>query len=392
MKILFIFNNFTKRLGDEVFVVELAKYFTKKHEVHLLTSTTDLSLNEYYNIPNLIIHKKKVARRPYWLQMLMNAYLNTKYAKDLKNKFNIDVIHSNTWESFSCDVLTMHSCYRVWLKIANKVLQEESSYLKYLLYSIRRWFLPKNRVFLAVEKNVLEKGSKKIMVASENIKKGILENYNIPEEKIVVVPHAVDLDEFKPNPQKRLEIREKYNIKENDIVLMLSGYEFKRKGLKYVIEALPLVRGRIKLLAVGEENPKTYKELAISLGVLDKIIFTGFVPKIKDYYTAADIYVFPTTYEPFGLVVLEAMASGLPVIVSKLTGAAELIKNGKEGLLLHNPTDSKEIAEKINVLVDNKDLRKQMGENAYKTAQEYSWDRLAKRILEVYKEVLNTEK
>lgn len=392
MKILLISNNFTKRIGDERYIIELVKYFTEKHQVHLLTSTTDLSLNEYYNIPNLIIHKKKVIKRPYWLQMLMNAYLNTKYAKDLKNKFKIDIVHSNTWESFSCDVLTMHSCYRMWLKIANKILRQESFYPKYLLYSIRRWLLPKNRVFLAVEKNVLEKGSKKIILASESIKKGILESYNVPKKKLVIMPLGVNLNEFKSDPQKRMEIRKKYNIDKNDICVILSGYEFKRKGLEYIIRALPLVNGNVKILAVGEENPKIYKELAISLGILDKVIFTGFVPQIKDYYAASDIYVFPTTYEPFGITTLEAMASGLPVIISKLAGSAEIIQDGREGVLLNNPRDSKEIAEKINLLINNKDLRIKMAENAYKTAQKYSWEEVARKTLEVYQEVLNEEK
>ena len=392
MKILLISNNFTKRIGDERYIIELARYFTKRHEVHLLTSTSDLSLNEYSKIPNLVIHKKKNIRRPYWLQMLVNAFLNTSYAKNLKSKLKLDIIHSNTWESYSCDVVTIHSCYRMWLKIANQILKEESFYLKYLLYSIRRWLLPKNRVFLAIEKNVLEKGSKKIIVASEFLKRGILENYKVPEEKIVVIPFGVNLNEFKLNPQKRIEIRKKYNIDENDIVLMLSGYEFKRKGLKYIIEALPLVKSNVKVLAVGEEDPKIYKELAADLGVLDKVIFTGFVPKIKDYYSTADIFVFPTTYEPFGITTLEAMATGLPIIISKTAGSAEILEDGKEGLLLDNPTDSKEIAEKINLLVNNKDLRKQMGENAYKTAQKYSWTKVAQQILEVYKKVLSIEK
>lgn len=392
MKILLISNNFTKRVGDEIFVVELAKYFTKQHEVHLLTSTTDLSLNEYYNIPGLIIHKKKIIKKPYWLQILINAYLNAKYSKDLKDRLKLDIIHSNTWESFFCDVLVLHSCYKIWLKTANQILEQESSYPKYLLRKIWRHILPKNRVLLAIEKRVLEKDSKKIIVASEFLKRGILENYKVSEEKITVIPFGANLDKFKLNPQKRTEIRKKYKIGENDICLILSGYEFKRKGLKYVIEALPSVGSNVKLLAVGEENPRVYKELASNSGVSDRVIFTGFVPEIKDYYSAADIYVFPTTYEPFGITTLEAMATGLPVIISREAGSAEVIKEGQEGLLLNNPRDPQEIAEKINILVNNTDLRTKMRERALKTAQEYSWDKVAQRILEVYKEVLNKEK
>lgn len=393
MKILLISNNFTRRMGDERYIIEMAQCFVKEHEVHLLTSISDLSLNEYSKISKLIIHKKKNIRNPYWLQMLVNAFLNARYAKTLKSKFELDIIHSNTWESFFSDVIVLHSCYRAWLNIANQTLKKKSFYPKYLLYKIRRELLPKNRVFLTVEKNVLEKGSKKIIVGSQWLKSAILANYKVPEEKIVVIPFGVDLDKFRPNLQKRLEVRKKYNIGKDDVCLMFSGgYEFERKGLEYIIKALPLLRGKVKILAVGKENSRRYRELAASLGVLDEIIFTGFVPEIKDYYPASDIYIFPTTYEPFGITTLEAMATGLPVIISKLAGSAETIKDGVEGLLLNDPTDSEEIAEKINLLLNNKNLRKQMGENAYKTAQKYSWAKVAEKTLEVYKEVLRAEK
>jgi len=121
----------------------------------------------------------------------------------------------------------------------------------------------------------------------------------------------VDLEEFKPDVEKREKIRMKYGVDENDVVLMFSGYEFKRKGLRYIIEALPEIKENVKLLVVGRDNPRRYQELASKLGVLDKIIFTGFVPEIVDYYVASDIFVFPTLYEPFGLVISEALASAI---------------------------------------------------------------------------------
>jgi len=86
------------------------------------------------------------------------------------------------------------------------------------------------------------------------------------------------------------------------------------------------------------------------------------------------------------------MASGLPVITSKSAGAAELIKDGHNGLLLENPTDPEEITRKINLLIESKNLRIQMGENTRKTAQEYSWDEVAKKTLEVYQEILEKKR
>lgn len=216
----------------------------------------------------------------------------------------------------------------------------------------------------------------------------ILENYNVPEEKITVIYNGVDLKTFSPNLKARREIRERYHIKENEILLMFCGANFKGKGLKYIIEALPKVDSNVKLFVVGRDrkgNEGFYKELADDLGVLNKIIFTGEIKKnINDYYVASDIFVFPARHEAFGLVVIEAMASGLPVITSESIGVAEMIKNDYDGLLLNDPTDSNEISRKIDLLIEDKNLRRKIGENARKSAEKYSWEEIARRTLEVY--------
>ena len=119
------------------------------------------------------------------------------------------------------------------------------------------------------------------------------------------------------------------------------------------------------------DNPEQYEALANKLNISDKVIFIGFVPETKDYYAASDIFVFPTLYEPFGLVITEAMASDAPVITSKLADAAELMNDGHGGLLLDNPTDPSNIVEKINLLTEDEKLRKQIGKNARKTIKVY---------------------
>ena len=115
-------------------------------------------------------------------------------------------------------------------------------------------------------------------------KRKILENYNVSAEKIEVTPTGVNLDEFKPDAEKREKIRMKYGINKDEIVLMFSGHEFRRKGLEFVIRALPLVKEEVKLLVVGRDDPTYstyYKHLASKIGVLDKVIFAGFVSEYK---------------------------------------------------------------------------------------------------------------
>jgi len=179
-------------------------------------------------------------------------------------------------------------------------------------------------------------------------------------------------------------IRVKYEINADEIVLMFFGHEFRKKGLEFVIRALPLVKEDVKSLIAGRDNPTYYKRLALKFGVLDKVIFAGFVSGISEYFAAFDIFVFPTAYEVFSLVTLEAVASGLPILATKVNGTEELIKEDYNGFFIRR--DPKDITKKINNLIEDEQLRRMiMSRNARKTAENYSWDKIA-RILEVYQD------
>jgi len=395
MKILFITYDFLEHGGIAGYMAQLADYLLARgEEVHVLTKNCE------YRPSNLIIHKSFLKRflksnprltisprsplRIFsWSKEILDTYDNTRFANQKESEF--DIIHSNSTYSWKCDVVTMHNCQKVWIKIADGILKKSSSYPKYLLYKHGKRLL--NKITLAIERKVLEKGSKKIIAVSEGIKREILENYNVPEEKIVVIPPGVDLNEFAPNAKVKSKIRKELGINQNACVLMFSGgLDLERKGLEYLIRALPLVKDKIKLLITGTGNFQPYKQLANSLNVLDKIIFTGFVPEIKDYYSASDVFVSPTLYEAFPGVILEAAASGLPILVTKVNGAEDVMVDGVNSFFIKR--DPEDIANKINLLAGDKNLRKQMGDNAHKTAQKYSWEETARKTLEAYQEVL----
>ncbi len=229
---------------------------------------------------------------------------------------------------------------------------------------------------------------KKIVAVSEGTKKEIIENYNVPPEDIVVIPNGIDLEEFSPENKEKYhnEIREKYNIDKDDIVLLFVGYDFKRKGLEFIIKAMSkLDNKKVKLIVVGRDNPAPYQKLANELNIIDKIIFTGHQGKVKKFYSASDIFVFPTSYEAFSHVSLEAVASGLPLLTTKINGTEELLRNGIEGFFIErNPDD---IANKLKILINDKELRQKMGENARKRAMDFSWDIITKKYEELYKEI-----
>ena len=173
------------------------------------------------------------------------------------------------------------------------------------------------------------------------------------------------------------------------MVLLFAGHEFERKGLKIILQALFLLKkiDNIRLIVIGKGNISRYRSIARSLGVLDRVIFAGFVPSVEKYFAAADIFVFPTQYEAFSLAMLEAAASGLPLVVTNVNGVEELVKDGVNGFIIRR--NAADIAEKIQMLAEDDNLRKDMGKKSRKIAEKFSWENVTKKIEEVYESLLS---
>jgi len=361
---------------------ELSKRIAKEHEVHIIPTNLFLPSVDIQNaiIHDPLINSKLFSRHRTLAKVLdlLKVYINTKYVERVKEKFKIDIVHSNgETDTWKCDVATIHYCHRIWDEvIKNNTIQR-----------IQNMCNPLRKYRLYIERKLIDR-AKKIIAISNREREGTIKQYGIPEDKVVTIHLTVDAKKFKPDSEKRSKVRERYGIDEDTIVLMFAGADFKRKGLANLIKALPMIKENVKVFVVGSGKSKYYKNLAMKLNVLDKIIFTGRVRDIAEYYSASDIFVFPTMYEPFGFVIAEAMASGLAVVASRTAGAAEFIRDGFNGLLIDDPTNPMEIAEKVSSLIKDESFRISLGRNARKIFERYTWDDVAKRTLEVYEEVM----
>ncbi|MBI3450686.1 MAG: glycosyltransferase family 4 protein [Acidobacteria bacterium] len=171
-----------------------------------------------------------------------------------------------------------------------------------------------------------------------------------------------------------------------EIAVLFVG-AFDRKGLATAIDAVARLdgaaRSRLRLIAVGSGAREPYLARAARLGVGDRLVFAGYQKEVAACYRAADIFLFPTLYEPFGMVILEAMATGLPAIVSRCAGGAELIENGVSGLLLDDPADPAEIARALSALIADDAARVSIGRAARRVAEARSWDVVAREYAAV---------
>ncbi len=232
-----------------------------------------------------------------------------------------------------------------------------------------------------------------IIVSTEQERADISRLYETGTAKISVLPAGVDLEMF--SPSEKSEARRSLGLPDRNIVLSVGRVE-PLKGFDILLMAMATLDERADntVVIVGggaEDSPELerLRDLARSLGLEDRIIFTGAVSQeqLSVYYNAADVYVMPSYYESFGLVALEAMACGVPVIASRVSGPRSFVRSGETGYLIDRRCPEP-FAQKIDTLLHNPILRESMGRAARSHAETLGWDMVGRRTLDVYDSVI----
>lgn len=200
--------------------------------------------------------------------------------------------------------------------------------------------------------------------------------------KARVIPNGVDTQQFAPGPSNL----ESLGLpKDHTIALFVGDITSHRKNLRSVLHALQGV-SQVVLLVVGNSKDSPFPELARQLGLSERVLFVGFRRDVADLMRASDIFIFPSRYEPFGLVILEAMASGLPVIITQDSGASELIDDSA-GIKIEDPDDIGSIRMHLRDLAVDREKRKRMGEAARQCALKLTWERMGLQYLQLFEEI-----
>jgi UDP-glucose:(heptosyl)LPS alpha-1,3-glucosyltransferase len=345
LKIAIVMDRFLPARGGESYFSWLADELSKRgHDVHVFARKIEKgSMAEYQ------IHLIPVWKFPQSLRLLSFLFQSNRVLKP----YHFDIIHGVGW-SLAMNVFNPHGgvekAYRKqdFLSITNRFY--------YAFKFLKRYLSSQSYLKVWIQKRQYLSGRvKKIIAISQMVK----EYYGVPEEKIAVVFNCVDLDRFHPRNREKYrgQKRKALGIGENTLLLLFAGNNFRLKGLEPLLRALVLLRKWFPnqpscLLIAGRGQKGRYLRKARELKASDLIIFLGSVKGMEQYYATSDIYVHPTFYDSCSLTILEALASGLPVVTSRFNGAADIITSDKGGKVIENPADPASLARAISYYFD----------------------------------------
>lgn len=344
MKIAFVVHDYHRCGGHSRYVAELAERFSQEHEVHVFANT-------FWTAPGsrVIFH-----RVPAWRHNALSLIFSFAFSASRQIDDSFDIVHDQGLCCFRKNVVTAHICNRAWAEArpcapwAEKIFGAVVSRLEGWQYG---------------------RAKARVIAVSQRVSRDLFRCYRAKKD-VSVIYHGVDAKAFQSGPCG------------GEVNTFLFVGDF-RKGVKTCIRAISkLPTGTLR--CVGSTPPGPYAAFARELGVEDRVRFSGPTDEIASSYRCADALLLPTPYDAFGMVVLEAMASGLPVIVSREAGAAELITHGENGLIL-DCVD--ELPQLMQSLLSDPALAARLRARGRETALQHSWDEVARETMALYRDI-----
>ncbi len=381
MKLCIITHSLVKGDGQGRVNYEVAcEAIRRGHHVTVLASKVDPELEKHDRVVVVPISVKGLPTE--LIRNMMFAHSSSNWLR--KHRSELDLIKANgaiTWAD--SDVNAVHFVHNSWLKFstlkATASPKKNTLNPRLFLYNFYQWLYTKLNA--SWEKQAFDKA--KIVVAVSDKVAEDLREIGVPQHAIRVISNGVDVEEFSPGNGGS---RQTWNLPLGVSLAMFAGdIRLARKNLDTVLQALVQVPD-LHLAVVGVTDGSPYPQLAKSLGLNDRVHFLGFRRDVPDLMKVVDFFVFPSRYEPFGLVVTEAMATGLPVITASCTGAAPLV-TPEAGIVLPDPDDAEALAEAMQKLSLNPELRTKMGQAARAIALQHTWKNVAQEYLDLFEEM-----
>ncbi len=369
MKVGLVAWSFDTAQGVSRCVVELAGRLASSCDVHVFVASAD------HPVPaGVTIHRMPLRMGRHYPAEL--EYLAR--AGDAIRKERCDLVHLHIPVRFPADIFTCHSVAPSIVRCRDMSLRQR---LPYLFQIPLTGYHFRNRKTL-------------IAAVSERVRQDAARHYGRDPERILVIPNGVDLARFRSDAARarRRELRALLGIGESRFVFILVGNNLRLKGAHFAAGAVARLPEEAVLLIVGAGRPGDVPDPEGHLGRLmrsGRAVFARPDGEIAGYYGAADALLFPSQYESFGLVVLEAMASGIPVITSRAVAFGdEAIRDGENGFVVESPSDVDGLVERARLLLERPGIARTVAESGRKCAESYSWERHVTLTKSAYERVM----
>lgn len=313
---------------------------------------------------------------------LFNHFFQKKIGELDREIAGFDLIHMNDWMTAPVSIAAKHILRKTLVATMHSTETGRSQGMRsadsYTIHGMEWW---------------LTYEASRVIVCSVSMKDEVSQTFNLPLAKLDTVNNAIDTEKFKPHVDTEA-VRARFGLSSTDEVVLFLGRLTPQKGLEYLIRAMPMVASRhpkVRLLVVGDGWMRSELEQA-AFALLDRrrFIFTGYLPdsELAQVFRCANVFVVPSVYEPFGIAALEGMAAGVPVVVSKVGGLAEIVEHDRTGVHVY-PRNPRSIAWGIHRVLSNQGYVKSLVDNATRVIQStYTWDAVADKTLQVYERAL----
>jgi glycosyltransferase involved in cell wall biosynthesis len=362
------------------------------HNVHVVARHSEDSEDTVNGIKVHYIKGTGNALTRYW----RFARSASNKIEELNKQIGFDVIHANLplvpsfaipKDSAKALVCAVHSTWKGEAIVTRRSNPKE-------LNPNEKMMLRFNRVLRRYETQLMKQSDALIAVSRYTVGE-LTELYGIGAEKIHVIYNGVDVNKFKPRPD-RAELRREFGLEEEKKIVLFVGRLYHRKGLEILLRSIPPVIqefGDVKFAISGtgfKKKEQSLRDLAKQLDIEDTVKFLGYVPdeKLPDLYSASDIFVLPAIYENFPFAILEAQATGLPVISTKVGGIPEFLADNENGFLI-DPGDPAQLTQRVLALLQDPKLAEEMGRRGRKLIEEkFAWRLITGQVIDLYSKLL----
>lgn len=380
MKICIVTHNILKGDGQGRVNYEVAKEAAVQgHQVTLLASRVSNDLLEMPQITWVPISGIRLPSN--LLRTMLFSRLADRWIRKHRHEYDIIQGNGSATPPGSVNINAVHFVHHAWLSSPSHISKQTVGF-----YSFYQWLYSKLNTYWEID--ALRQAPQVISV-SNKVKRDLIE-IGIPEDRITTVINGVDLKEFTPRLQSSEMLHSELGLKPNTALGLFAGdIRTNRKNLDSVIQAILEVK-EMHLVVVGDTNHSPYPKLVSEMGLDDRIHFLGYRKDVARLMRGCDFFIFPSRYEACTLVILEALASGLPVITALSTGGSEIVEPSC-GMVLDDSENIPQLAAALNSMSENLERTRSMGIFARQVAEKYSWQCMSDSYISIFRSHLSRD-